>query len=64
MFSMAVAIVPATFSNELAMLVIPSPAETRRALVGSLSGEVAAALLRRLRPAAGRSVCTSNLSSS
>ena len=36
-FSIAIATVPATFSNELAMLDIPSPAEMRRDLVGSLS---------------------------
>ena len=62
-FSIAIATVPATFSNELAMLDIPSPAEMRRDLVGSLSADVAAALLQRLR-LAGRSGCTSGLSSS
>jgi hypothetical protein len=64
-FSIAVATVPATVSSEFAMLDMPSPAETRRALVGSLSGEAAAAaLLRRLRPAARCSICMSGLSSS
>ena len=62
-FSIAIATVPAMFSNELAMLDIPSPAEMRRDLVGSLSADVAAALLRRLC-LAGHSGCTSGLSSS
>jgi hypothetical protein len=44
-FSIAVATVPATASSEFAMLDMPSPAETHWALVGSLSGEVAAAAL-------------------
>lgn len=52
---------PVTFSNEFAMLDIPSPAEMRRNLFSSLSNEVAAALLWRLRPAAERLVCTSGM---
>ena len=47
-FSIAIATVPATFSNELAMLDIPSPAEMCQDLVGLLSADVAATLLQCL----------------
>src|SRR5580698_6608325 len=61
-FSIAVATVLATVSSEFVMLNMPSPAETHRALVGSLSGEAAAAaLLQCLHPAARCSICMSGL---